>query len=294
MAEKPSSNAIRSQLRLIKDASPEQMIEDPTFILQQLNHQDPSIRSLAVECLWDYPDPEAAGRLLTLTKSDPDGSVRIKAITALGRYMYEGEMEMYDLEEGSWEDPYTEPVMTAEQFKRMRDFLIATCQDPRKSLDERRFALEVVSFLSSDEVRQLIKEAYASDQKQMRISALFAIGRNMSNELWNLVIESLHDEDADIRAEAIRSAGECQIEEAHDQLMFLAKTTTDQEEFRSTIMAIAALGLEQSLAFLGELELGATGEADREFAEAAMDEWMFNNEIRRQADEESPDDFDFI
>jgi len=173
MPSESSGEAIRDRLRMIKNTPPEYQGEESDFIKRHLDHGDPVIRTLAVECPWDFPDTEFADTVLSMAQNDPEESVRTSAIKVLGRYMYEGDMEMYDLEESPLEDPYVEPVMTTEQYKQMRDFLVATYQDPRKSLDERRFALEAVSFLSSDEVRQLIREAYASEQKQMRISMLF-------------------------------------------------------------------------------------------------------------------------
>lgn len=279
MATNSSGELALSRLRSIKNAPPELQGNQLQFITRHLNHEDPLVRALAVECLWDYPGEDSAERILTLAQNDPEESVRAKAIIGLGKYMYEGEIEMYEDGEPLMGD-LVEPVMTRKQYIQMRDFLITTYQDPQKSPDERRYALEALSFLMRDDVKQFITEAYTSGKKPMKISALFAMSRQGTGAWQESVLESLASADPDIRNEAIHSAGECRFEGAHNLLIHIAKTTDDEGEFQNTILAIAKLGLQKSFPFLDALERESSIHVDPEFAEYAMNEYFLNQEIR--------------
>ncbi len=280
MNSKQTEESIRKRLEYIKNEPIDDPNEYTKFITLQLRHQNPEIRLLAIECLWDYPWDEGAEVLISLAQDDPEESVRNKAIIGLGRYIYEGDVEMDEDDKFFLGDYYYDPIMTVEQCQKIRDFLIALYTNPEKSLDERRFALESLAFLSQDDVKQFIRDAYASDEKGMKISAIFAMGRQQTNWWHDPILEALTSDDADIRNEAIKSAGECQIDDAHDFLMYIARTTEDKDECVNAVMALSSLGMDESFEFLDELRYRVKVELDNEFTEYIMEEWIFSNQIR--------------
>ena len=124
--------------------------------MTRLDDPDPQVRIAAIEDLWDCPDVPVMERLLDLAQHDPQLAVRCKAISGLGIYVYEGNIADFE-----WDDPYAQDWLEEADFERVCDFLFGICDDDQRSLDERRYAVEALSFLNDDRVKTLIEELYA-------------------------------------------------------------------------------------------------------------------------------------
>ena len=85
---------------------------------------DPEVRILAIQGLWDYPAPDLIDPLIDMAQRDPDQQVRNRAITALGRYVYEGEMADYDFDWGEMEAIIREDELPEESYRRVVAFLV--------------------------------------------------------------------------------------------------------------------------------------------------------------------------
>lgn len=55
-----------------------------------LEDEDPEVRTKAVQCLWDYPEPAYIDVLIDIAENDPSAQVRHKAIVTLGRFIVDG------------------------------------------------------------------------------------------------------------------------------------------------------------------------------------------------------------
>jgi HEAT repeat protein len=286
----PSPDEIIQRLDEIANEPPGRPGDRSPYVRNHLDHENDEVRAKAVSVMWDYVGQEDVDTMFDLAKNDPCEEVRTSAIKVLGRYMHGGDMDLFEAEEGPWEDPYTEHSMTMEEYERMRDFLMETFNDREgATIDERRYALESLSFVARKEVEEMIREAYDSDVTDLKVSALFAMSRTKHSKWADQIMESLDAEAYDVRFEAIRAVGECRVEEAHDRMVRLAKSTEDRPLFREAVMAVANLGLQQSFSFLDRLDREVRIDVERAFADNAMEEWRFHNMVRKS--EEEGEDF---
>ena len=235
-----------------------------------LEDKDAQVRSLALEGLWDYPMPELIAPLFEIAMDDPSQEVRSKAIVTLGRYIYEGNMAAYDFDWGAMEELMREDELPEEDFLRVKDFLLQLVKDEGQPLDSRRFAIEALSFLNEPEVQDLIEAAYAHPDVKMKLSAIFAMGRQGDQRWADTLLKELDSEVEELQYEAVRAAGEACLDKAALRLEELA-LADDKDLQLEAIWALGKIGGESVSAFLYDLADDEDREI-REMAEAALEE----------------------
>ena len=173
-----------AELECIRDleVDPEQ---GKTRIDALLGDADEDVRGEAAAAVWSYPDaPKLVERVLEIAKKDASAAVRAKAITTLGRVVYEGDLG------GAGEPGYEPDAALGEPsldlWTRACDHLRAVVKDEKKTLEERRFALEGLGFLGNDErVHELIREFHGRPERAAKLSAVFAMGRS-GDDRWSI------------------------------------------------------------------------------------------------------------
>lgn len=237
-----------------------------------LDDEEPEVRKLAIEGLWDYPEPEMIEVLFDKAENDPDERVRCSAITTLGRYIYEGEMADYDFDWGAMEEIMREGELPQGDFLRVKEFLLSVYRNKEKTLNERRFAVEALSFLTDPEILDIIEEAYAHPDPKMKMSAIFAMGRNGDLCWEDYILKELHSPVKELQLEAIRAAGEACFEDAGEDLLRL--TYSDDRKVKlEAIRALGQTGWEEAFDRLDELASFGEDREIREIAELALDDW---------------------
>lgn len=266
---------------------------DPTEeqILEYLGHDDPAVRHRAAELLWDYPQKQYTDSLLTLANQDPSEEVRTRALHTLGAFVDWGEFHDYEYDEeerfgSQWGDPN---ALTEEQYREIKTFLLECIEHEEKSRDERRAALEAVSFSSDSRVEQALEEAYNRDHPDWVISALFGMGRHGHSKWESLVLDNLHHENIDVQREAIRAAAKLYLEDANRALMDISETTEDEDLRREALLALGQIGSNKGNAmdYLEELELSHSGEFG-EFVGEVVSEWHLQYRMRHEDLGEDP------
>jgi HEAT repeat protein len=255
-----------------------------------MDDEDPQVRAAAIRGLWYAPDPALLDRLIAIAERDPSPLVRARAISGLGIYMYEGEMTDYDFDWGPMTEILREDELPQADFERARDFLLSVYADETRSLDERRFAVESLGFLSAPEIADLVEEACHRPEREMKISALFAMGRSGLVRWTEILKRELYNPDHDVQREAIRAVGEIGLDELGKDLWRLTYAD-DRETMLEAIAALGQTGWEGAFMRLDEL----TGDPDQEIAqvaEEALEEWLFMDELLRQAGEWDQDDLE--
>jgi HEAT repeat protein len=235
-----------------------------------LEDKDAQVRSLALDGLWDYPAPELIAPLFEIARNDPSQKVRSKAIVTLGRYIYEGNMAVYDFDWGAMEELMREDELPEEDFLRVKDFLLELVRDEGQPLDSRRFAIEALSFLNEPEVQDLIEAAYAHPDVNMKVSAIFAMGRHGDQRWAAPLLKELDSEVKELQYEAVRAAGEACLDKAASRLKDLA-LVDDKNLQLEAIWALGKIGGEDVSEFLYDLADDEDREV-REMAEAALEE----------------------
>ena len=268
--------------------APDYATDYSTVLNDHLNDPEPEVRVLAIKGLWFYPQPGFILPLFAAAEHDPDERVRCQAIRTLGCYIYEGEIAAYDFDFGPLDEIARADELSEEDFDKVREFLFGIHGDENRSLDERRFAVEALSFLTDDAVLAIIEEAYAHPEHNMKLSAIFGMGRSGGVRWSSILRTELFNLDPELQREAIRSVGEVQLTEAGKDLWRL--TYSDDREIQlPAIWALGQSGWESAFDRLEELTLEGVDPEVQEAAEAALEEWFIYSKVVAS---EFPDDDD--
>jgi HEAT repeat protein len=250
--------------------------------------EDPKVRKLAFRILSEFELEDLVPEYLRLLEADPDAETRAEIATALGRFVYLGEIEEIDREDAS----------------EIEDHLLEAFQRDPETLVRRR-ALEALSFSSRPEVEPLIEQAYETGEKDWVVTALFAMGRSMDERWEPIVLKMLESKVPDIRGEAARAAGELEISEANPYLLEMLE---DPDEFvrSAAIWSLSQIGGEGVHDALASMLVETEDEEEADLLEAALDNLAFmegmpsfslfdfpENDLESELDELFEDEEDF-
>lgn len=227
---------------------------DAIFILN-LNDPAPEVTVAAIKGLWENESPALVPPFIRLLKAGETEAVRAAAATALGQYIYLGELEEMD----------SAALMLAEQA------LLETIRKPGESIEVIRRAIESISFSSQEGIDDIIEMAYYHEDEQMQVSAVFAMGRNFNPKWESLVIAELDNHRPEMRFEATRACGELTIRESVDRLIQLIEEDADVEVVQNAIWALGQIGGNQAREALEAL-VESADEAISSMAEEALAE----------------------
>ncbi|NJL54705.1 HEAT repeat domain-containing protein [bacterium] len=211
-----------------------------------LDDEDAGVREAAIEALWENETTAVMERLITLAENDPIDAVRARALTGLGSFILMGELE----------DMPLEPTLPA------RDLAVRLLQDSKQPLIVRRRALESIANCSHEAVTPAIREAYYSDNHEMRVSAVFAMGRTCDPQWRDMILAELESRDEELRFEAARASGELELRAAVPLLARLV--TEDDIEIRDiAVWSLGEIGGSEAMRILN-LVAESAEEADDE------------------------------
>ena len=182
---------------------------------------DPEVRAIAIDLTW-YDVSEATFYTLMKLADDDIALVRAAAMSALGRFIYHGELGEFD-------------QALAEKAK---DLALSRYQDVNEDVDVRRRSLEAIAHSSHPYIAAMIEESYQGDEPMLRVSAVFAMGASYDNQWENMVRDELDSDMSEMQFEAVRAAGELRLTHAVPRLIELAQL----DDYEIQIMAIWALG----------------------------------------------------
>jgi len=216
----------RGMLRALVELTETAIEVDFTVLFRGcLNDEDADVRLLAIEGLWESEDVWLVGELVRLLKGDPHLAVRAAAAASLGRFVLLGELG--DIEAAV--------AASAEQALLEAYF---TSEEP---LEVRRRALEAVAYSGEAGVGDLIEEAYYQGEEEMRLGALFAMGRSADQRWRSIVIEELESPSPAVRYEAALACGELELRDAVALLSHLIDDA-DSEVWNAAVDALGKIG----------------------------------------------------
>jgi HEAT repeat protein len=269
----------------------ESWADNQAIFIQHLSDPDPEVRATAIRGLWISATPDLIDRLIEIANEDPSPMVRARAIGGLGIYVYEGDMADYDFDWGPLTETIHQDQLPQDDFERVKAFLLSAYADEARSLDERRFAIEALGFSSDPQVADLIEQVYQRPEREMKISALFAMGRSGMVRWAEHIAENLHHPDQDIQREAIRAAGEIGLTELGQELQQLTYAE-DRDIMLEAVTALGQTGWDEAFERLEEL----TQDSDKlvaNVAENALDDWYLINQIQQEDEDwELDEDWD--
>jgi HEAT repeat protein len=218
-----------------------------------LKDTDPSVREAAVELLFEDMSITLLNQLIEMAQFDESREVRAVAASALGRFILAGELENL---------PEREAV-------RAQDAAINILNNDGEDVAVRRRALEAIANSSHEIIEDAIKEAYENHDRQMRVSAVFAMGRSCDEQWTPMLLRELDSDDPEMRYEAARAAGEIMAEETIPLLTRLT-SEADREIKEAAIWSLGEIGGLDAKRVLTRLAQTAEDEALLEAIEDAL------------------------
>ncbi len=189
-----------------------------------LSDSEPGVRRLAIRILGEYELKDLVPTFIHILAQDRSTEVRAAAASALGAFIYMGEVE--ELQHTTWH--------------RVEESLLNAYRNDSEVL-VRRHALEALGFSSRDELPPMIEKAFTSGDSDWLISALLAMGRS-ADERWNPQVLSMLDHSHPlVRAEAAAAAGELEIAQAGKHLLDLLEDP-DSDVRAAAIWSLSQIG----------------------------------------------------
>ena len=224
--------------------------------------EDTKVRLLAVHILWEFEEASLIPVFMRLLAKDHDSEVRAAAASALGRFIYAGELDEI-------------PQATQQSIEEALLGVVNGNDAP----EVRRSALESLGYSSRDEVPPLVEQAFASDDKHWKASALFAMGRSTNQQWRPTVLEMLQSNLPLLRSEAARAAGELEISDAVPYLLELLDDPDDNTR-QASIWSLSQIGGEGVRDTLQTLYEDTDDEQELELLESALDNLTFNEGLQ--------------
>lgn len=248
-----------------------------------LKDPEAAIRVLSLSGLLEYEVEDLIPVFLNLLVTDSQAEVRAAAASALGKYIYEGEIE----------------ELKPKSLRLIEERLLSVLKGSDTPLVRRR-ALESMGYSSRKELPTLIESAFNTQENEWMASALFAMGRTCDKRWQEHVVPMLNHVQPAIRMEAARAAGEIEIAAAGEQLIELLED--DNAEVRmAAAWSLSQIGGEDAQEALNLMFKSTDDPEEIEFIEAAIDNLIFNQSVQfysimdfdRDNDDEDFDDDDF-
>ncbi len=255
---------VRRRRRVIRElvdlAEDDVELNFDTVFRAGLADEDAGVRLEAVGGLWEYEKPDIIGELLKILDTDADAAVRAEAALALGRFVLLTELGR----------------LRQRHFEEVESGLRRTLEKNGEVEEVRARALEAIGPHNSPWVRQAIREAYESDVRGLKVSAVHAMGRSCQARWLPLLLRELSNEDAEVRYEAALACGSLGDERAVSHLAPLL-ADPDLEVKNAAIAALGDIGGQQAKSILLELRED-TSPSIREAATEALAEIDFSED----------------
>ena len=215
-------------------------------------------RAAAIDLLWFDESPQTMREMMRLA-DDADAAVRESALTDLGRFLLLGEYG------GISDDMADEAQQIAFRLH----------MDKRQPVAVRRRALEALANSSHPQVSDLIREAYANGSRELKIGAIFAMGRTCNSVWSDYALAELNSDDGVCVYEAIAACGQLGLKEAVPRISELTRSDDDDIQL-AAIAALGEIGGRRALDILTELADETADEATADAVDEALDAAAFS------------------
>ena len=233
---------------------------------------DAADRLLAAEMAGEIVaiDDQLAAALLSLV-SDPTASepLRCRAALSLGPVLEQMDQGRDDHFLSLDEETFGPPPISEHTFHRIQETLRVRYLEDDLPPEVRRHVLEASVRAPADWHRDAIRAAYSSADRDWRLTAVFAMRyvRGFPDE----IVTALDDPDEEIRYEAVRAAGNWEVDAAWPQVSaLLSAPDTDKALLLAAIEASASIRPQEAEPLLAEL----SDSHDADIADAADNAMM--------------------
>lgn len=208
-------------------------------------------------------DDEAAEALLAVVSDarEPDG-LRAQSAIALGP-------ALEDFEENNG-DFIEEPAISEHVFRNIDSTFRRVYNDPSTPKEVRRRVLEAAVRATQEWHSEAVRRAFAEDDIDWTVTALFCAGN--IDAFQEEVLKALESDDDDILFEAVRAAGNLELQEAWPRVaQILESPSCDKELLLAALEAAPSVGQEVSMELIAQY----LDHEDEEIADAAQEALVF-------------------
>jgi len=241
--------------RLVELAEDNLDLDFHSILKYCLTDQDDEVQSTAIEGLWENEEASLINPLINLLEQASTEKVQAAAATALGKFTMLAEHKK---------------LRSSHAFK-IEEALLAVISDNNKPVEVRRRALESAAPLSLPQVKAAIMEAYQSHNSRIRVSSIYAMGKNCDLSWLPILLRELASTDTEVRYEAAGACGELEEEEATVPCLIKLIDDPDVDVQMAAIQALGKIGGTTAKECL-ESCLNNTSEAIHQAAEQALNE----------------------
>lgn len=228
-----------------------------------LGDEDPHVRSHAISLLWECENLQLVGIFGEMLEKDPSDLVQVSAATGLGRFVLMSELD---------EVPDSAGRQAVMLLKKRQ------AQNPRKELQQE--ILMALAYTGGAEISSQIEKAYNDDDRSWRLAAVIAMGRTADDRWEDHVLESIDSGSLPIQSEAVKAAGEIELDSARVPLLeMLEYGISDLEVRLHVIWALARIGGEDVRSAIQGLLDDAENDEEIEVIELALEHLDFLEEL---------------
>jgi hypothetical protein len=248
-----------------------------------------SDRLIAAELAGDLTvmNDDLAGVLLGIARNgDERAPLRSQAAISLGPILEYAFTEGFGEPDPEFDlalDPDDVPI-TEQMFHNLQQSLHELYKDESVPKEVRRRVLEASVRSPQDWLQSAVREAYSSGDRDWELTAVFAMRHVRGFE--DAILDSLQNPDPDIQAEAVRAAGNWELQAAWDHVAALVTDpATPKPLLLAAIEAVPGIRPQEA----GVLLVDLADSDDEEIAEAA-DEALSEAESLSAEDEYDEED----
>jgi HEAT repeat protein len=187
-----------------------------------LKDKDEDVLIKAIEGLWENEEPSLINPFIDILEQDNSVKVQTAVSIALGKFTMLAEHRK----------------LRSDYLYRLQEVLLSTIRDNNRHIDVRSRALEAISPLSLPQVKTIINDSYNSSDYRLKMSSIYAMGKNCDPAWLSILLDELNNPDSEIRYEAVCACGELEEEEAVPNIIKLI----DDPDIDVQMAAIQALG----------------------------------------------------
>lgn len=212
--------------RHLVDISEENFVVDFSAVFHIcFTDESAAVRVAGLDGIWDETNPRLIDPVIDLVRTDPAIEVRAAAAAALSHYVLLAEW-------GQVHRPAASKIV---------EVLLAEYEKPQTAVVVKRAALEALGAANHPRVVDLIDTAYASDDPDVVLSAVFAMGSSADERWLPTVLKEMESDSVEMRIEAARAAGSIGDSGALPLLAHLA-VDEDLEVAMAVVEALGQLG----------------------------------------------------
>jgi hypothetical protein len=274
-------------LKTLLDTPPwEWPTEARTVILEALvdKQAKESDRLIAAELAGELVvmNEDLADALLAIVRGNNESEeLRATAAIGLGPVLEQAYTELVDNDE--FDDPESVPI-SLDKFRNIQDSLCKLYLDESNPKEVRRRVLEAAVRSPQEWHLTAIKGAYWSGDRDWMLTAIFSMGYIRGFD--DYLLDALGSADPEIHCQAIRAAGNWQMDAAWSHVVQLVKNPeTPKPLLLAAIEAVGNIRPKEALEILSDL----ADSQDQDIAEVAGDAILTAQDMSGEADDEEDD-----